>query len=130
MMRLRVILPDRVLVDTLATKIAAEGAEGAFTLLPRHLDYASILVPGLLTYTDQQHTPVYLAVDSGTLVKCASDVRVSVRHATRSDDLDHLRRIIHEQFLTVAEGEREARTALASLELDLVRRFVELGKNS
>lgn len=127
MMRLRVLLPSRVLVDTLAKRVSAEGAEGAFTLLPKHIDYVTVLVPGLLTYTDQDDTPVYLAVDSGTLVKQEREVRVSVRNAVRGTDLQSLRQTVQQRFMTQTDHEQRARDALVTLEIDLVRRFIELG---
>ncbi len=37
-MRLKVLLPTKVLVDEPVTKISAQDGTGAFTLLPRHID--------------------------------------------------------------------------------------------
>lgn len=127
MMRLRVLLPDRVLIDTIVTKVSAEGAEGAFTLLPKHIDYATALVPGLLSYIDQNEDTIYLATDSGTLVKHEREVRISVRNAVRGQDLQNLRETVQKRFMVQSEHEQRARTALVTLEMDLVRRFIELG---
>lgn len=127
-MRLRVLLPSEVLVDAKATRIIAEAVNGWFCLLPRHVDFATALVPGLLSFESegQEH---FVAVDEGILVKCGPDVRVSVRAALFGPDLGALRRALEEQFHNVDDRERLARSALARLEASFVRRFIQLGKH-
>ncbi len=127
MMRLRVFLPDHVLVDTVTSRIRAEGVEGMFTLLPKHIDYVTVLVPGILAFVDQNEELVYVAVDSGVLVKQGHDVRIASRHAVRDTDLRHLRNIVEEAFSIPTEHEKRLRTALVSLEMDLIRRFIDIG---
>ncbi|MEL6148094.1 MAG: F0F1 ATP synthase subunit epsilon [Chloroflexota bacterium] len=128
MMRLRVILPDQIFLDTVTTSVAAEGLEGSFVLLPRHIDYTTVLVPGLLSYTNQDAETVYLAVDHGTLVKKGSDVYVSVWNAVRAEDLNDLYATVKDRFLQLSEQEKRARSVLASLEVALVRQFIDLEK--
>jgi F-type H+-transporting ATPase subunit epsilon len=53
-------------------------------------------------------------------------VLVSTRQAARGPELGTLRQAIDEQFRTVDEQEKRARAAVARLEADLVRRFLEL----
>jgi len=60
------------------------------------------------------------------LVKRGQDVLVSTRNAVSGPDLGKLRETIEQEFLTQDERERTARTALANLEADFVRRFVEM----
>ena len=47
-MRLRVVLPERLLLDEETTKIVAEARNGSFGLLPRHVDFVAGLVPGIV----------------------------------------------------------------------------------
>lgn len=49
-MRLRVLLPTEVLLDLDVIQINAEAEDGAFSLLPRHLDWVTALAPGILSY--------------------------------------------------------------------------------
>ena len=49
-MQLKVLLPTQVLVDEPVSKVVAEGEDGSFCLLPRHVDFTSALVPGLLVF--------------------------------------------------------------------------------
>lgn len=131
-MRLRVLLPTRVLIDRPVRKLTAEGPEGQFALLPRHADYVSVLPPGILAYwpagpdANAEAGETYLGIDEGVLVKQADTVDVALRDAVRGDDLDQLRDLVERRFRQLDEAERQARGALARLEAGVVRRFVEL----
>ena len=127
-MRLKVFLPTEILLDTEVTKVIAEADNGAFCLLPRHVDFVAALVPGLLMFVPPGGREEYLALDAGTLVKCDAEVLVSSRHAVRGGDLGQLKQIVEAQFLRLDEREAMARAILSKLEADTVRRFVKLGE--
>lgn len=126
-MHLTVLLPRQVYVDEPVARISGEAENGSFTLLPRHIDFVTVLVPGLLSFIDEAGDESFLATDSGILVKVGPQVRISTRRAARGSDLETLRQIAEEEFSTLDEHERQARAVLLSLEMDLVRRFIELG---
>ena len=125
-MRLKVFLPTEILLDTEVTKVIAEAENGTFCLLPRHVDFVAALVPGLLAYCTDDGQEVFLGIDEGILVKCGAEVLVSTRHAVQGPDLGTLQRTIDEQFRVLDEKEKMARTAVAKLEANLVRCFLEL----
>lgn len=125
-MKLTVLVPSRVLVRETVSEVVAEGREGSFGILPRHVDYVSPLVPGILMYRQQGGgAERILAVDQGVLVKVGDEVLVSVRDAIPGEDLGTLRSAVDETFRTLDEREHLARSALASLEARFIRRFVE-----
>lgn len=126
MMNLKVLLPTEVFVDRDVTKVVAEAENGSFCLLPRHIDFVTALVPGLLSYFIDDEQEVFLGIDEGILVKCGTEVLVSTRHAVQGPDLGSLQRTIDEQFRVLDEKEKMARTAVAKLEANLVRCFLEL----
>lgn len=126
MIRLMILLPTQVLLDVPVVSVIADGEDGAFCLRPRHVDFLSALVPGILSYTDSESRQHYVAVAEGILVKSERTVRVSVRHAVCGDDLAGLRRTVAEQFQQIDERERNAQSAVARLEADFVRRFLQL----
>ncbi|OPY84260.1 MAG: ATP synthase epsilon chain [Syntrophus sp. PtaU1.Bin208] len=128
-MNLKIILPSQVLMEEKAAKIVAEGAEGYFGLLPGHIDFATALVPGLLTIVSARGQKELLAIDQGVLVKRGPDVWISIRNAFRNADLGIAKNLVEEQFKTLDERERMARSATAKLEADIIRRFMELKKN-
>lgn len=125
-MRLRVLVPTEVLVSREVTKINAEAADGAFCLLPRHIDFVTALVPGLFSYVTEDAGETTIAVDEGTLVKRGGEVLVSVRRAIKGDDLEGLKKRVREEFQSLNDRERKARTAAAKIEADFIRRYMEM----
>jgi F-type H+-transporting ATPase subunit epsilon len=125
-MRLQVLLPTEVLVDEETTKVIAEAENGAFCLLPRHIDFVAALVPGLLCFCDREGTERYAAIDEGILIKCGHDVSVSTLNGVRGTNLVELSALVDDRFLALDEHARKARTALARLEAGTLRGFLEL----
>lgn len=128
MMRLKVLLPKEVLVDQKVTKVVAEGENGSFCLLPRHVDFLSALVPGLLSFVSMGGAEEFLAVDEGILIKCGPEVLVSTRNAVRGPNLGTLRQTIETSFRRQDEQEELTRSAFAKLEANFIRRLMDLEK--
>lgn len=126
-MRLEVITPMAVCVDRPVRRIVAEGPDGRFGMWRGHIDFISALVPSILLYETEDGAERFVAVNSGTLVKCGDEVRVAVRGAVEGDDLGELRERVEAEFRQHDEEERDARAALARLEASMVRRFRDLG---
>jgi F-type H+-transporting ATPase subunit epsilon len=125
--RLKVLTPVEVVLDRGVTTVVAEGANGSFGLKPRHADFVSSLVPGLLHFREREGGEgEYVAVDRGLLVKRGEEVLVSVRSAVRGVGLEELVRAVEERFSVLDDHERSVRSAVARLESDFVRRFMEL----
>lgn len=125
-MQLKIMLPSHIFLETKAKKIIARYNNGSFCLLPKHVDYIAELVPGIFSYTDLNDNVCYLAVDSGTLVKCAHEVLVACQHAVQGDNLETLTHTVEQQFIKLNDSERVAKSALARLEAGVVRRFTQL----
>jgi len=126
LMKLKVLLPFRVFSETQDVQsIVAETKHGSFGLLPRRLDCAAALVPGILNYQSQQDGDVYIAVDEGVLVKTGDEVLISVRNAIGGTDLGKLRAAVEKEFLNLDEREKSVRAVVAKLESGFVRRFME-----
>ena len=127
-MRLTIYQPSDVFLDETVTKVLGESPAGGFAILPRHIDMATALVPGILTYETGHGKETFLALDGGILVKHEDQVSIAPRMAIRGD-LGALRSAVDKFIDEVDEKERKTRSAVARLEADLVRRFVEFGKN-
>lgn len=126
MMTLEIRLPDRqALFAREVEQVVAESTRGSFCLLPRHVDFADLLVPGLLRLRRQGQDEVW-AVDEGVLVKRADRVRVVTRRAVGGRPLEELADEVDRLLGREDDAERSLRDALANLEANLVRRFVEL----
>ena len=126
-MKLKVLLPTEVLIEKEVTKVIAEAEDGSFCLKQKHVDFVAALVPGLLSFETTDGCEEFLAVDEGTLVKCGSEVLVSTANAVRGPDLGTLKNTVEKQFLILDESQKSVRSAVAKLEANLVRKFIELG---
>lgn len=124
-MRLTVRMPAAVLFSEEVSRIRAEAENGWFGLLPKHIDFATALAPGVLTFQPCGKAEEYLAIDRGILVKCGPEVSVSTRNAVRGSDLELLKKNVEQQFRERAEREKQARALEARLEADLVRALME-----
>jgi F-type H+-transporting ATPase subunit epsilon len=124
-MNLKILLPAEIFLSEEVTKIIAEAENGFFCLLPQHADFTAALMPGILSFT-AGNKETYLAVDGGALLKKGGDVFVSTRNAVRSTELGTLKDVVVKQFEETDEREKKARSAAAKLEVDLLRRFMEL----
>ncbi len=129
-MKLTVWLPYEVLLEEPVDRIKAEAPDGWFGLLPRHIDFVTALVPGVLTFQPCGKAEEYLAVDHGILVKCGPDVSISTRNAVRGTSLEKLKTEVEVQFRAREEREKAARAYEAKLEADLVRHLLEAEKNA
>ena len=129
-MKLKVWLPSEVLFEEDVSRIRAEAQNGWFGLLPKHIDFVTALVPGVMTFQPCGQPEEYLAIDSGILVKCGAEVAVSTRQAVRGKNLDLLKEEVERQFIARQEREKAARALEAKLEADLVRRLFEVEKHA
>ena len=126
-MQLRILLPFGVFASVAnVTRVTVMTPAGSFGLLPHRLDCATVLSPGLLSYSTASSGEIHLAIDAGVLVKTAAEVVVCVRHAIAGADLGNLRQEVDRQFLNLSEQEKSARTMLAKLESGMLRGFAEL----
>jgi F-type H+-transporting ATPase subunit epsilon len=124
-MKLTVWLPTEVLLEEEVVRIRAEAQNGWFGMLPKHIDFVTALVPGVLTFERPGQPEEYLAVDRGILVKCGPEVQISTRNAVRGSNLDHLKAEVEKKFREREEIEKKARAFEVKLETDLVRHLLQ-----
>ncbi len=129
MMRLKVALPTEILIDREVIKVIAEAENGSFCLLPRHVGFAAALVPGVVSFVSPEGHEEFVAVDKGILVKCGPEVLISTGNAVIGPDLGALKTTIEEKFRVLDDREKKARSAVAKLEANLVRKFLELERH-
>jgi F-type H+-transporting ATPase subunit epsilon len=125
-MRLRIVSPTQVALDVPVAKLVAESPNGAFGMWPHHIDFISELVVGILSFTLEDGTERFVALNGGTLVKCADTVTVSTRNAILGDDLRALQHSVAKEFRQITDTDRAARAALARLEAGMIRGFMDL----
>jgi len=129
-MKLKVWLPAEILFEEEVTRIRAEAQNGWFGLLPKHIDFVTALVPGVLMFNPCGKPQEYLAVDHGILVKCGPDVSVSTHNAVRGTSFSQLKKEVERQFIAQQERDKVGRAFEARLEADLVRHLLEMEKHA
>jgi len=125
-MQVTLRLPTRTLYEGPATRLFAEADNGAFGMLPNHIDFVTALVPSLLILTLADGEERIFGVDEGILVKKGHDVDIAIRRGVQGSNLASLRETVQESFVEVDEEERVSRSALSRLEAGIVRRFADL----
>jgi len=123
-MQLTIMTGGRVVLDVEVDKVAAEAENGAFVLLPRHVDMVAALAPGLLSAVAGDHEHLF-AVDRGTLVKCGRHVEVATYQAIEGTDVESLQQELRQSILDLDEHEQRARGAVARIESDVIRGLIE-----
>lgn len=125
-MQIRIGLPGRTLFFGAATQLAGVAADGAFGILPNHLDFVTVLVPSVLLVTQPDGTERIFGIDDGTLVKKGQAVEIAVQRGVEAPDLASLDAAVTGFWDAMEDEERVARAALSRLEADIVRRFAGL----
>lgn len=125
-MQVTLRLPTRTLFEGAATRLFAEAENGAFGMLPNHIDFVTALVPSVLILTLADGEEQIFGIDEGILVKKGHDVDIAIRRGIQGTDLASLRETVQESFIEMDEDERVARSALTRLEAGIVRRFADL----
>jgi F-type H+-transporting ATPase subunit epsilon len=121
-------LPSQTLYEGRATRLTAVAPNGAFGILPNHVDFVSALVPAVLTLRQADGSEEIFGLDEGLLVKKGHEVVIVARRGVRGDDLETLQETVQASFIQMDEEERQARSALSRLEANMVHRFAELRK--
>ncbi|WP_341581172.1 ATPase [Marinobacter metalliresistant] len=119
-------LPTRVLYQGMACKLFAVAENGAFGLLPNHIDFVTALEPSVLILTLADGNEQIFGIDEGILVKKGHQVDIAIRRGVLGENLDSLQASVKKNFIEVDEDERVARSALSRLEAGMVRRFADL----
>lgn len=127
-MSVSVQLPTGTLFEGRAVRLTAVAQDGAFGILPNHIDFVTALVPSVMTLRMADGAEEIFGVDEGLMVKKGHQVVCAVRRAAQGDDLATLTEIVKAKFVEMDDEERQARSAFSRLEATVVRRFAELRK--
>ncbi|MGA4494107.1 F0F1 ATP synthase subunit epsilon [Vreelandella venusta] len=126
MMQVTLRLPAMTLHQGPASRLFAVAENGAFGMLPNHIDFVTALVPSVLILILADGEEQIFGIDEGILVKKGHQVEIAIRRGVQGTDLASLKETVQRNFIEVDEDERVARSALARLEAGMVRRFADL----
>lgn len=85
--RLKVVTPSRLVLDEDVDEVTAPGALGEFGVLPNHIAFLTLLVPGEMSYK-QGPVKRYLAVSGGYAEVLDNTVTVLATSAEYADEID------------------------------------------
>jgi F-type H+-transporting ATPase subunit epsilon len=85
--RLRVVTPSRLLFDEEVDEVTAPGALGEFGVLPNHIAFLSLLVPGEMSYK-QGAAKHYLAISGGYAEVLNNTMTVLADTAEYADEIN------------------------------------------
>jgi F-type H+-transporting ATPase subunit epsilon len=85
--RLRIVTPTRLLLDEEVDEVTAPGALGEFGVLPNHIAFLTLLVPGEMSYK-QGMTKHYLAISGGYAEVLNNVMTVLASAAEFSSEID------------------------------------------
>jgi F-type H+-transporting ATPase subunit epsilon len=78
-MQVSVRLPTGILFEGPAQYLFAVAENGAFGMLPNHIDFVTVLVPSVLTLTTSMGDEHIFGIDEGLLVKNGHQVEIAIR---------------------------------------------------
>ncbi len=126
--QLRIVTPDKTVVDTPVEAVGAMGSEGAFTALPGHLPFLTDLQPGLLWYRHEGVTRD-LAVSGGFIEVQPDRASVLADSAEYLEDIDveRAQRALKRAEERLAQAKAQAQAAEdAAGQMDITRATASL----
>lgn len=130
-MILKLLLPHKLLIHkNQVSKVVLETSAGAYGLLPNRLDCAATLIPGILSFYSEQEGEVFVAVDTGVMIKTDKTILVSVHRAIVGSDLDELQNIVQQDFLNLDEEAKQVRAMMHKLESGFLHQFTRFNEKS
>lgn len=125
-MRLIVCTPLGEVLNQEIRKVSLEFLNGYYTFLPKHIDFASVLKTSIVSYCNLEGATKYIACHQGIAVKKGQNVTLSVRQAVLGNTPDELKYTILHDFKKTDEQRKELNTAMARLEIGMLRGFKQL----
>lgn len=125
-MKLVVCTPLGEVLNCEISKITLEFLNGYHTFLPKHIDFASVIKSSIATYTQVDGEQKYIACHQGIAVKKGKIITLSVRQAVLGNTPDELKETILREFKKEDNQRKELNTAMARLEIGMLRGFKQL----
>lgn len=99
MLHLKIITPSKVVLEDEVKEVIAPGADGEFTVLPRHTNLFSMLQDGIITVKRSSGEESF-AIGSGYLQTDGKQVSILV---TRAHGQDEINQVLTEKAIKEAE---------------------------
>ncbi|SEN85788.1 F-type H+-transporting ATPase subunit epsilon [Pseudorhodobacter antarcticus] len=121
-MRLRIVTPLDVVVDTEIDSLRAEDASGSFGISPGHAPFVTALALSIVSWK-AAGVARFCAVRGGVLT-VQGDTHIATREAVVGDDLATLDGDVLARFQSDEEAERSEHVESVQLQMNAIRRMV------
>jgi len=125
-MNVIVVVPLKKIYEKKAMSVTIETINGSFTLKARHIDFISIVKPGVLTVKTENGQEDVMGVDTGIMVKKKNRVTISVRNAVQGTAIGNIEKHIEEHYSSLDDKQRALNTGIVGLERDLAKSIYDL----
>lgn len=116
MLHLRIITPSKVVRDEEINSITVPGAEGEMTVLPKHMNFFTMLVEGVVKIKKGQ-VEDFLSIGGGYMETDGDNINVLVSRAYHQDEIDEklTEKALDQakKLITEAKDEKERHEALS-----------------
>ena len=117
-LKLRIITPNKIVLEKEILQITLPTSEGEITVLPNHIPLFSTLIEGVITIVDDKEES-FLSIGGGYLETDGKTINILVSRAYGQDEIDEkeieLAKKEAEKSVAIAKTEEERQQALASL---------------
>jgi len=127
-MKLTIFTPLGTVLKSKIQKVTVETLNGYYTLMPKHVDFAAAMRENIVVYVTEDKMEKYVACHHGIVVKKGEDVTITVQDAIVGETLDELSNVINREFKQNDEKRKELNSAMARLEIGIMRGFGQLNK--
>jgi len=126
-MRLKVMTPDKMLLDKSVTGLNLASKEGSFTILKGHAPLITTVTQAVVKIVDEENDATYLKLNAGTLKVLQEEVTFFIDFGEigqSKEESEQLFSSLKEQLSS--NNESASDDALAKLEMEILKRASEL----
>ncbi len=124
----RIITPQAVETVKNISFFRAEDRSGSFGILPRHIEFLTILEPSIAiaVIEDKEH---YYAFNSGVLSFKNNALTITAKEFVQSDNISKLLEMIKHTFKEQEEKERLFRDSIENLQKAFIKKLIDMERD-
>ena len=124
----RIITPQAVETVKNISFFRAEDRSGSFGILPRHIEFLTILEPSIaIAVIEDRET--YYAFNSGVLSFKNNVLTITAKEFVQSDNISKLLEMIKHTFKEQEEKERLFRDSIENLQKAFIKKLIEMERD-
>ena len=124
----RIITPQAVETVKKISFFRAEDKSGSFGILPRHIEFLTVLEPSIAiaVIEDKEH---YYAFNGGVLSFKNNALTITAKEFVQSDNISKLLEMIKHTFKEQEEKERLFKDSIENLQKAFIKKLIEMERD-